>query len=362
MDICEGCRRNLADFLCLCSTPFLRVCNTCVGIHVAKPTRTSHSLEPITCKEFLKGPGDIPQYRARQHAIRTADSALDQNLERLQAYKSSLESLTSTVSAWVAEKLAQLGQLEAQITADVAACKEKNNQLMRTPVLPIDSKLVAVVLGPDSGDEGKVARELTIFQGKTIESTAVRSTLESLCQLQVSPSPLRQSPSAHSPSPLNAPSQKPNNASGSSKDSVEALRARLSQLELVTAKNENKLDEKSERIRALESEVSKAQTERLKLQGERDKAQAELQQSMQLLVATQKLLEQKGAFSQTPPSVNRTRQEVHPNVRCDGCQQDPLQGPRWNCQSCPNFDFCQSCYDSKPHPTQHQFLRVPPSA
>ena len=360
MDICEVCRRNLADFLCLCSTPFLRVCNVCVGTHVIKPSRTSHSLEPIACRQLLKGPEDVPRYRARQHAVRLADSALDQNFERLEAYKSSLQSLTTTVNTWVAEKLTQLGQVETQMTADITACKEKTVELMRTANPTVGSKLAAVALGPDCADEGKVSRELTLFQGKTIEDTDIRSTLEGLCQMQISPSPHQQSPSAPSPIPLSIQGKKPANASGNDRDSVEALRGRLSQLELVTAKNENKLDEKSERIRALEQEVSKAQAERLKIQGERDKVQVELQQAGQLLITAQRLLEQKGSFPQTPPSPNRTQQEVHPSVRCDGCQQDPLQGPRWNCQSCDNFDFCQRCYDSKPHPTQHQFRRVMP--
>jgi len=201
MDICEVCRRNLADFLCLCSTPFLRVCNVCVGTHVIKPSRTSHSLEPIACKQFLKGPEDIPRYRARQHAVRLADSALDQNLERLEAYKSSLQSLTTTVNTWLTEKLTQLEQVETRIRTDITACKEKTVELMRTAIPPIDSKLVAVVLGPECGDEGKISGELTLFQGKTIEETNIRSTLDGFCQLQVYQSPLQQSPSASSPSP-----------------------------------------------------------------------------------------------------------------------------------------------------------------
>jgi len=201
MDICEVCRGNLANFLCLCSTPFLRVCNLCVGAHVTKPSRTSHSLEPIACKQFLKGPEDIPRYRARQHAVRLADSALDQNLERLEAYKSSLQSLTTTVNTWLTEKLTQLEQVETRIRTDITACKEKTVELMRTAIPPIDSKLVAVVLGPECGDEGKISGELTLFQGKTIEETNIRSTLDGFCQLQVYQSPLQQSPSASSPSP-----------------------------------------------------------------------------------------------------------------------------------------------------------------
>ena len=363
MDICEACKRNAANFLCLCSAPFLRVCNACVGMHVTKPSRASHSLEPIAYKSLLKGPDDIPRYRARQLAVRLADAALDQNLDRLETYKSSLQSLVSTVNSWVTEKLTLLGQVEAQVQADIAACKNKNTELMTTSNLPVNSKLIAVVTGPDAGDEGKVSRELTIFQSKTVGETEIRSALEGLFQQQVYTSPLRQPPSAPSPAPLSAPSRQQEASSGRSGGTVEELRVRLAQLEMVTAKNENKLDEKSERIRSLEQEISKGQAERLKLQGERDKVQAELMQAGQLLVTAQRLLEQRaGGTAQTPPSPSRAPppQEVHLNIKCDGCEQDPLQGPRWNCQSCPNFDFCQRCYDSKPHPTQHQFRRVQP--
>jgi len=40
---------------------------------------------------------------------------------------------------------------------------------------------------------------------------------------------------------------------------------------------------------------------------------------------------------------------VHPGVKCDGCQQFPIRGIRFNCRVCADFDFCNSCNLSKFH-------------
>ena len=31
-------------------------------------------------------------------------------------------------------------------------------------------------------------------------------------------------------------------------------------------------------------------------------------------------------------------------LRCDGCRVQPIRGQRFHCTSCPDFDFCQSCF------------------
>ena len=33
--------------------------------------------------------------------------------------------------------------------------------------------------------------------------------------------------------------------------------------------------------------------------------------------------------------------------RCDGCGMGPIEGPRYHCQVCANFDYCQSCFDEE---------------
>jgi len=37
----------------------------------------------------------------------------------------------------------------------------------------------------------------------------------------------------------------------------------------------------------------------------------------------------------------------HPHVTCDGCGANPIKGPRFKCQSCPDFDFCGECFAQK---------------
>lgn len=43
--------------------------------------------------------------------------------------------------------------------------------------------------------------------------------------------------------------------------------------------------------------------------------------------------------------------------RCNGCNMEPIEGPRFHCQVCADFDFCQDCFDGgQAH--NHAFERV----
>lgn len=315
MDICDVCGRTIAEFLCLCSSPFLRICSSCAGLHVTKPSQTSHSLEPIACKLFLTGTGSIPRYQARQSTIRQANEALDQNLKQIEAYKCTIQSLVDTVNTWTAERLRQIERVEAQIRDDIAACKEKNKELMATSEVPVDSKLVEVIFGSDGG---KLASELTIFHCRIVEETAVSSMLEGLFHYQVSPSPLILPPST--------PSQAEQSSTGT-------MKARKSQQDPPAAKKESETSEKSQYIAVLQRHISNFQAE------------------LQLVSESKTLIP-----VQTLPESGKASQEVHEHIFCDGCQQTPLLGPRWQCKSCPSFDFCQNCLNTKAHP--HPFQRI----
>ncbi|XP_062251671.1 LOW QUALITY PROTEIN: E3 ubiquitin-protein ligase HERC2 [Platichthys flesus] len=49
---------------------------------------------------------------------------------------------------------------------------------------------------------------------------------------------------------------------------------------------------------------------------------------------------------------------VHPGVRCDGCQMFPINGARFKCRSCDDFDFCENCFKTRKHNTRHSFGRI----
>jgi len=44
---------------------------------------------------------------------------------------------------------------------------------------------------------------------------------------------------------------------------------------------------------------------------------------------------------------NHNKEAVHPFVVCDGCQKGPIIGNRYKCNGCEDFDFCQTCYETK---------------
>ncbi|XP_066478199.1 E3 ubiquitin-protein ligase HERC2 isoform X5 [Tiliqua scincoides] len=49
---------------------------------------------------------------------------------------------------------------------------------------------------------------------------------------------------------------------------------------------------------------------------------------------------------------------IHPGVTCDGCQMFPINGPRFKCRSCDDFDFCETCFKTRKHNTRHPFGRI----
>jgi len=51
---------------------------------------------------------------------------------------------------------------------------------------------------------------------------------------------------------------------------------------------------------------------------------------------------------------------LHFRVMCDGCKQNPIQGPRFKCLDCPNYDLCERCKDKEgPHQhSTHKFSKI----
>jgi hypothetical protein len=49
--------------------------------------------------------------------------------------------------------------------------------------------------------------------------------------------------------------------------------------------------------------------------------------------------------------------QIHYFTTCDGCNMYPLIGNRYVCQVCPNFDYCEKCYEKEKERHKHEFKR-----
>jgi hypothetical protein len=47
---------------------------------------------------------------------------------------------------------------------------------------------------------------------------------------------------------------------------------------------------------------------------------------------------------------------VHSLVTCDGCSVSPIQGIRYKCSVCPDYDLCSKCEASNVH--SHPMLKI----
>ena len=57
--------------------------------------------------------------------------------------------------------------------------------------------------------------------------------------------------------------------------------------------------------------------------------------------------------------IKEDKKEIHFCVKCDGCGMYPLIGKRYKCQTCPNFDFCEKCFEKNKESHKHEFKNIP---
>jgi len=49
---------------------------------------------------------------------------------------------------------------------------------------------------------------------------------------------------------------------------------------------------------------------------------------------------------------------VHEGVACNGCSVSPIEGVRYQCQVCDNYDLCERCEAKNEHPVTHTLLKA----
>ena len=59
---------------------------------------------------------------------------------------------------------------------------------------------------------------------------------------------------------------------------------------------------------------------------------------------------------QTSKSKSAPKNVVHLHYICDGCDIGPIKGICYTCPTCKDFDFCEKCEATIPHP--HAFLKL----
>ena len=71
----------------------------------------------------------------------------------------------------------------------------------------------------------------------------------------------------------------------------------------------------------------------------------------QLLCPLKKKLEEK----ENKKNKEIKNKGVHWSIICDGCNMHPIVGKRYKCETCPNFDFCEKCYEKEKAKHNHKF-------
>ena len=52
------------------------------------------------------------------------------------------------------------------------------------------------------------------------------------------------------------------------------------------------------------------------------------------------------------------KESIHFNILCDGCKMNPIRGNRYKCIGCPDFDFCENCYQKNKDTHGHEFKKI----
>jgi DNA repair exonuclease SbcCD ATPase subunit len=149
----------------------------------------------------------------------------------------------------------------------------------------------------------------------------------------------------------------------------------LKKKEELKKEKDAKLNEEKEKLKNIEKKikklVKKKKNMKIKIQEEKKKYETEekendekIKQLKEKLGIKEEKKEKKCCKklkSKNPKlrgKKNEKKKEVHTLVSCDGCHMSPLVGRRYKCETCPNFDFCEHCYQKEREKHGHQFKVV----
>jgi hypothetical protein len=138
------------------------------------------------------------------------------------------------------------------------------------------------------------------------------------------------------------------------KERLEKIRV-IKERENLEKLEKQKESEKREKEKLLESINSISKTVKDIVNKNIEKIKEELI-SKTILETTQALENLIKIKNQTNPNPNHNR-FIHTGVKCDGCGMYPIQGPRYKCTVCFDFDYCQQCEETNSEDHIHPFIK-----
>ena len=52
------------------------------------------------------------------------------------------------------------------------------------------------------------------------------------------------------------------------------------------------------------------------------------------------------------------KKAIHFRIVCDGCKTEPIRGNRYKCKTCPDYDYCETCYEKLKESHGHEFRLI----
>eukprot|EP00518_Triparma_eleuthera_P011236 CAMPEP_0182487300 /NCGR_PEP_ID=MMETSP1319-20130603/47833_1 /TAXON_ID=172717 /ORGANISM="Bolidomonas pacifica, Strain RCC208" /LENGTH=612 /DNA_ID=CAMNT_0024689417 /DNA_START=44 /DNA_END=1883 /DNA_ORIENTATION=- len=122
------------------------------------------------------------------------------------------------------------------------------------------------------------------------------------------------------------------------------------------AEREAKEREREMREAQKEAEREAQEEAEREARDERNKREEEAARAAQLAEQTQALVDEEATLAALLEE--ESKGVVHDRVSCDSCGASPIQGVRYKCAVCSNYDLCSFCEDACVHDETHVFLKI----